>query len=127
LFGCQNGNRSPADPPRLKVDPSSAVIDAVLAGLVAGYSIAIPVGPMATYLLALAARTSVRVGAAAALGVATVDGNYALAATLGGAAAGDAVQPTLGVLHWRRARWQAGRWTAIGSGVLMGLLALAIG
>jgi threonine/homoserine/homoserine lactone efflux protein len=44
------------------------VIAAVLAGLVAGYSIAIPVGPMTTYLIALAARTSVRVGAAAALG-----------------------------------------------------------
>jgi len=76
------------------------VIAAVLAGLVAGYSLAIPVGPVTTYLIALSARTSVRVGGAAALGVATVDGGYALAATVGGAAAGEAVRPALGVLHW---------------------------
>jgi threonine/homoserine/homoserine lactone efflux protein len=76
------------------------VIAAVLAGLVAGYSLAVPVGPMTTYLIALSARTSLRVGAAAALGIATVDGGYALAAVLGGAAAGTAVRPALGVLHW---------------------------
>ena len=73
---------------------------ALLAGLLAGYSVAMPVGPMATYLVALSARTSVRVGAAAALGIATVDGGYAVAATLGGAAVADLVRPALGVLHW---------------------------
>ncbi|MDQ1744661.1 MAG: hypothetical protein QOE23_3000 [Pseudonocardiales bacterium] len=76
------------------------MIAAVLAGLVAGYSIALPVGPMSTYLIALAARSPVRVGSAAALGIATVDGGYALAATLGGTAAGQAIRPALGVLHW---------------------------
>ncbi|HST49014.1 LysE family transporter [Jatrophihabitans sp.] len=73
---------------------------ALLAGLLAGYSIAIPIGPVGTYLITLAARTSVRVGAAAALGIAAVDGAYALGATLGGAAAAEAVRPALGTLHW---------------------------
>ncbi len=41
-----------------------------------------------------------RVGAAAALGIAAVDGCYALGATLGGAAAAEAIRPALGVLHW---------------------------
>jgi threonine/homoserine/homoserine lactone efflux protein len=72
----------------------------LLAGVLAGYSVAVPVGPMATYLVALTARTSVRVGVAAALGIATVDGMYAVAATLGGAAAAQFVRPALGVLRW---------------------------
>jgi threonine/homoserine/homoserine lactone efflux protein len=76
------------------------VTAALLAGLLAGYSVAVPVGPIATYLVALTARTSVRVGAAAALGIATVDGVYAVAATLGGAAVSDFIRPALGVLRW---------------------------
>lgn len=72
----------------------------LLAGLLAGYSVAVPVGPIATYLVALTARTSVRVGAAAALGVATVDGVYAVAAILGGAALAGFIRPAMGVLHW---------------------------
>jgi threonine/homoserine/homoserine lactone efflux protein len=72
----------------------------MLAGLLAGYSVAVPVGPMATYLVALTARTSVRVGAAAALGIATGDGLYAIAATVGGTALAEFVQPATGVLHW---------------------------
>ena len=50
---------------------------ALLAGLAAGYAIAVPVGAVATYLIALTARTSLGTGAAAALGVATTDGAYA--------------------------------------------------
>lgn len=72
----------------------------LLAGLLAGYSVAIPVGPVGAYLVELTARTSLRVGAAAALGVATVDGVYAAAAMLGGAALADALSPALGVLRW---------------------------
>jgi threonine/homoserine/homoserine lactone efflux protein len=75
------------------------VIAALLAGLLAGYSIAIPVGPMTTYLVALTARTSIRVGVAAALGIATVDGMYAAGAILGGAALAEFIRPALGVLH----------------------------
>ncbi|MGW4064058.1 LysE/ArgO family amino acid transporter [Amycolatopsis sp. NPDC004747] len=73
---------------------------ALLAGLVAGYGIAIPVGAVGTYLVALTARTSLRTGLAAALGVATADGVYALLAVLGGAAVADAIAPFAGPLRW---------------------------
>ena len=58
----------------------------LLAGLVAGLGVAVPVGAVAVSLVALTARTSLRVGAAAGLGVATADGAYALLAVVGGAA-----------------------------------------
>lgn len=58
---------------------------AFLAGLIAGYGVAIPVGAIAVLILGLAARTSFRVGASAALGVATADGIYAGVAAFGGA------------------------------------------
>jgi len=76
------------------------VTAALVAGLLAGFGIAIPVGPVATYLVLLTARTSWRTGAAAALGVATVDGGYALLAVLGGSAVATAVVPVLDVLRW---------------------------
>ena len=66
---------------------------ALLAGIVAGYAIALPVGAVATYLVGLAARHPWRVGAAGALGVATVDGAYGLLAALGGAAVANVVAP----------------------------------
>ena len=47
---------------------------AFLAGLLAGLGVAVPVGAIAVLVMSLAARTSFRVGAAAALGVATADG-----------------------------------------------------
>ncbi|WP_030669437.1 LysE family transporter [Streptomyces sp. NRRL B-1347] len=72
----------------------------LVAGLVAGYGIAMPVGAVATYLVGLTARTSLRVGACAALGVATADGLYALVATVAGAAAAHAVEPVMGPLRW---------------------------
>lgn len=72
----------------------------MLAGLLAGYSVAVPVGPVATYLVTLAARKPVRVAAAAALGVATVDGLYAVGALLGGAQLVRPLRPALHVLHW---------------------------
>lgn len=62
------------------------MIAALVAGLVAGYGIAMPVGAVAAYLVALTARTSLRTGVFAALGVATADGVYALSAVWGGAA-----------------------------------------
>ncbi|WP_282794455.1 LysE family transporter [Streptomyces sp. CC224B] len=71
----------------------------LVAGLVAGYGIAVPVGAVATYLVALTARTSLRVGASAALGVATADGLYALVATVAGAAAARVVTPAVGPLR----------------------------
>jgi arginine exporter protein ArgO len=75
-------------------------MSAVLAGLVAGYGIAMPVGAVGALLVALTARTSWRVGAGAALGVATADGVYAAVATLGGAALAPAIRPAAAVLRW---------------------------
>ncbi|WP_042378175.1 LysE/ArgO family amino acid transporter [Streptacidiphilus melanogenes] len=75
-------------------------MSAVLAGLVAGYGIAMPVGAVGALLVALTARTSWRVGAGAALGVATADGVYACIATLGGAALAPAIRPVAGLLRW---------------------------
>jgi len=76
------------------------VTAALVAGLVAGYGIAIPVGAVGAYLLALTARTSLRIGVAAALGVATADGLYALISTLGGSALAPLIQPVTGPLRW---------------------------
>ncbi|KDN22334.1 LysE family transporter [Amycolatopsis rifamycinica] len=73
---------------------------ALLGGLVAGYGIAIPVGAVGTYLVALTARTSLRTGLAAAMGVATADGVYALVAVLGGAAIAGIIAPVAGPLRW---------------------------
>ncbi|MEU1707439.1 LysE family transporter [Streptomyces sp. NPDC005706] len=76
---------------------------ALLAGLLAGYGIAVPVGAVGTYLVSLTARTSLRTGASAALGVATADGLYALLATLGGAALAAELRPVLNPLRWASA------------------------
>ncbi|MET9731097.1 LysE family transporter [Streptomyces sp. NPDC006458] len=73
---------------------------ALLAGLVAGYGIAIPVGAVGTYLVSLTARTTLRTGAAAALGVASADGLYALCAVLGGSALAALLRPVLEPLRW---------------------------
>lgn len=86
--------------------------DALLAGLLAGYGIAIPVGAVGTYLVALTARTSLRTGLAAALGVATADGVYALVAVLGGTAIAGFLAPFAGPLR------------LISAAVLVGLAAL---
>jgi arginine exporter protein ArgO len=54
------------------------------AGALAGLAVAMPVGAVGSYLLGLAARSPWRTAAAAALGVASVDGAYAVLAALGG-------------------------------------------
>ncbi|MEU2296778.1 LysE family transporter [Streptomyces antibioticus] len=76
---------------------------ALVAGLVAGYGIAVPVGAVATYLVSLTARTSLRTGVCAALGVATADGLYALLATVGGSAVAVTLRPVLVPLRWASA------------------------
>ncbi|CAL9345364.1 MULTISPECIES: LysE family transporter [Actinomycetes] len=73
---------------------------ALLSGLLAGYGIAVPVGAVGTYLVSLSARTPLRTGVSAALGVASADGLYALAAVLGGSALASALRPALGPLRW---------------------------
>ncbi|GAA1206032.1 LysE family transporter [Prauserella alba] len=76
---------------------------ALLAGLVAGYGIAIPVGAVGAYLVTLAARCRRSVAVGAALGVATADGGYALLAVVGGHAVADAVEPVATPLRWTSA------------------------
>ncbi|MET7455231.1 LysE family transporter [Streptomyces sp. NPDC005574] len=76
---------------------------ALLAGLLAGYGIAVPVGAVATYLVSLTARTSLRTGVCAALGVATADGLYALVACVGGSALAPVLRPFLDPLRWASA------------------------
>src|SRR6476646_10134126 len=75
-------------------------VTGLVAGLLAGYGVAVPVGAIAALLISLTARTSLRVGAAAALGVATADGLYATVAVLGGAAAARFVAPLATPLRW---------------------------
>jgi arginine exporter protein ArgO len=75
------------------------VLEVVLSGLVTGWAIAIPIGAVGAFLVTLSARTSFGVGAAGALGVATVDGGYALLAVVAGAAVADALAPWTGGLQ----------------------------
>ena len=81
----------------------SAVGGALLAGLAAGYGIAIPVGAVGAYLVTLAARSRRDVAMAAALGVATADGGYAVLAVLGGRAVADVLEPVATPLRWTSA------------------------
>ena len=76
------------------------VIAALAAGLLAGYGIAMPVGAVAAYLVALTARTSLRTGVFAALGVATADGVYALIAVSCRAALAPALRPATLPMRW---------------------------
>jgi arginine exporter protein ArgO len=76
---------------------------AFVAGLVAGYGVAIPVGAIGALLISLTARTSLQVGAAGAMGVATADGLYALAAVLGGAALARLIEPIATPMRWAAA------------------------
>ena len=69
-------------------------------GLVAGYGIAVPVGAVGTYLVTLTARAGFRTGAAAALGVASADGVFALLAVLGGTALAGVLAGVAGPLRW---------------------------
>ncbi|WP_409492669.1 LysE/ArgO family amino acid transporter [Amycolatopsis sp. cmx-11-12] len=73
---------------------------AFVAGLLAGYGIAIPVGAVGTYLVVLTARAGLRIGVYAALGVATADGLYALIAVLGGSRLIPVIQPIAVPLRW---------------------------
>ena len=90
------------------------MLEVVIAGLVTGWAIAIPIGAVGALLVALTARTSIRTGSAAAVGVATVDGLYAAVAVVGGAALATRLEPYDG---WLRAA------SAL---VLLGIAALTV-
>ncbi|MEV0321510.1 LysE/ArgO family amino acid transporter [Streptomyces sp. NPDC050658] len=79
------------------------MIEALVAGALAGYGIAMPVGAVGTYLVALTARTSLRTGACAALGIATADGLYALIAMVGGSSLTQLLRPVMDPLRWASA------------------------
>jgi arginine exporter protein ArgO len=74
-----------------------------LAGVAAGYGIAVPVGAIGVLIAGLSARTSLRVGAAAGMGAATADGIYAAVAVAGGAAVAGLVAPIAVPLRWTAA------------------------
>jgi arginine exporter protein ArgO len=76
------------------------VIAALVAGVVAGYGVAVPVGAIAALLISLTARTSLKVGVAAALGVASADATFATIAVIGGAALAGVIAPITTPLHW---------------------------
>jgi arginine exporter protein ArgO len=69
------------------------VTSALVAGVGAGYGVALPVGAIGSYLVGLGARAPFRTSAAAALGVATTDGLLALVAALGGVGLQPVLQP----------------------------------
>ncbi|MDX2973740.1 LysE family transporter [Kribbella solani] len=81
----------------------TAVAAALVAGALAGLGVAMPVGPVGTYLVGLTARTSWRIGVFAALGVATADGAYAAVAALAGSALSPVLAPLLTPLRWASA------------------------
>ena len=74
------------------------MISDLVAGVLAGLAVAMPIGAIGTYLVGLAARERFAVAAAAALGVASVDGGYAVVASVGGAGLQTVVERVAGVL-----------------------------
>jgi threonine/homoserine/homoserine lactone efflux protein len=69
------------------------VLAAFVAGAIAGYAIAIPVGAIAILIVETGTRRGFRVGAAAGAGAATADFLYATLAMAGGAAVAPIVAP----------------------------------
>ncbi|HWS32782.1 MAG TPA: LysE family transporter [Actinoplanes sp.] len=88
-----------------------------LAGVIAGYGIAVPVGAIGVLIAVLSARISLRVGAAAGMGAATADGIYALIATAAGAAVANLIAPIAEPLRWAGATilLTLAAWTAWGA------------
>lgn len=74
--------------------------EAALAGILAGYAIAIPVGAIAALLITLGAQHGARTAAGGALGAATVDGVYATVAVVAGAAVAPLIALVEGPLRW---------------------------
>lgn len=76
---------------------------AVLAGLLAGYGIALPVGAVGVLLVLLGAHHGRRVGCAGGLGAAVVDGLYATAAVVLGSALAPVLVRAAGPVRWTSA------------------------
>jgi threonine/homoserine/homoserine lactone efflux protein len=69
------------------------VLESFIAGAIAGYGIAIPVGPVAVLIIELGVRRGLRMAAAAGLGAASADAVYALLAVVAGAAIATVLEP----------------------------------
>lgn len=76
------------------------MVSAILAGLVAGYGIAIPVGAVAAYLITLGAAHGFPTAGAGGLGAATVDGLYAAVAVVLGALLAPWILAVQAPLRW---------------------------
>jgi threonine/homoserine/homoserine lactone efflux protein len=76
------------------------VLEALLAGVIAGYAIAIPVGAIAALLITLGAQHGARVAAGGAFGAATVDGVYATIAVTAGAVIAPLIAQVEEPLRW---------------------------
>lgn len=73
---------------------------ALVAGLAAGYGIAIPVGAVAVLIIDTASRRGLRWGAAAGLGAASADLTYAALAVMFGGAVAHLLAPWSVALRW---------------------------
>jgi arginine exporter protein ArgO len=78
----------------------TVVINDLVAGALTGLAVALPIGAIGTYLIGLGARERTITAAAAALGVASVDGIYAVVAALGGAGLQVFIREASGWLSW---------------------------
>lgn len=76
---------------------------AFASGVVAGLAIAVPVGAVSTLIVMVGAQRGWWVGAAAGLGAATVDGAYATAALVAGAALAPLIEAHRATLRWSSA------------------------
>ncbi len=73
--------------------------EAFVAGVFAGYGVAVPVGAIAILIIEASTRRGFGLGASAGAGAATADGLYALLAALFGVALAAAVTPLVGPLR----------------------------
>ncbi|OYX54220.1 MAG: hypothetical protein B7Y93_06990 [Micrococcales bacterium 32-70-13] len=76
------------------------MLDALVAGVIAGYAIAIPVGAIAALLITLGAQHGARIAAGGAFGAATVDGVYATIAVTAGAVIAPLIAQVEEPLRW---------------------------
>ncbi|WP_034270924.1 LysE family transporter [Actinospica robiniae] len=72
----------------------------LVAGLLAGFGIAVQVGAITVLIMSLSANHSLRTGLAAGMGTATADGLYALLATTAGAGVAALLRPIAGPMRW---------------------------
>jgi threonine/homoserine/homoserine lactone efflux protein len=84
------------------------MIDALIAGMLAGWGVAIPLGAIGVMVVDLGVRGGFRPAAAAAAGVATADLLYAGVAAAAGAAASAVLAPHEEALRWLSAAVLAG-------------------